>query len=633
MSAAALLLSGALALSVPGGSGEASDIITITAERSAALGDGVFRLDAVAAEYERPRDLGGLVATASDVALSTNSRGETLAAVRGRTERSLRVYYDGAPIEDPWDGRLDLARIPALAVSEIAIAPYPTSSFDSAGGPVLAVAPGAASGAKLALEVGDLAYHRAAASIGGERGFVAAELTARDGAPFSGDANLPFSEDGGAARDNTDYERVSGAFRLAQKTDVGTLSVTGLIADNDYGVAAEGHIDPAIGSPRFWRLPEDRRSILVGRFAGDAFDVTAWGQIASKQIDQFDDADYATVTERETSEDVDFGARASLGVTLGGWTARLGAEARDSLHRETSGALGAAPPEDTFRRRTSALSLDLSRPVGERWSFAVGARGDDIDTLSAGGRPQGPDFTGWSGYAAARFAASDALAVRVAGGRSLRIPTQRELYGAALGRFLVNPELQPETSVYGESEVAYSAGRFEASVTGFAEKTSDTIDQETVTVSGARLRRRINLDGVDIVGASGHVVVELPANFTFSADGTFQGIAVRGAADDRLAERPEAIARARLRWRSVDGFGALIEVDHRGEAFSFGADGDLVELDAATRLNLEASYKAPSRHEVQVFVRLENATDTAVFPQAGLPADGRFVRFGASTTL
>lgn len=628
-----VLIAGGLALFAAGGTGEAPEIITVDAARAASAGDGVFRLDADDAEAERPRDLGALVAIAPDAALSTNSRGETLAAVRGRTERSLRVYYDGAPIEDPWDGRLDLARLPALAVQGIALAPYPTSGFDSAGGPVLAVTPGAVAGARLALEAGDFSYRRLAAGFGSKRGFIAGEVASRDAAPLSDEANLPFSEDGSAARDNTDYERVSGAFRLIQETGAGLLSLSGLIADNDYGVAAEGHIDPAIDSPRYWRLPEDRRSILVAKLSSDALEFAAWGQRAEKRIDQYENADYAIISERETGDDIDFGARGSIAASLAGWRARFGAETRDSLHRETSGSIGSATPEDVFRRRTSALSLDLSRSLGERWSVAAGARGDAIDTLAAGGRPQGPDFSGWSGRAEARFAASDAMGLRLAGGRSLRIPTQRELYGAALGRFLVNPDLKPETSIYGEGEISYATSRLAASLIGFAEKASDTIDQEKVDVSGSRLRRRINLDGVDIAGLSGRVAADLTAFITVSAGGTIQRISVRGEDDDRIAERPEALARARIAWRSPRGLGALIEADHRGEAYSIGADGDLVALEASTRLNLEVSYRKPGERSFEVFARLENATDAALFPQAGLPADGRLFRIGAQLAV
>ena len=53
--------------------------------------------------------------------LQTNSRGETLAYLRGAGERQVAVYFDGALLNVPWDNRIDLSLVPSEVVGEIMV--------------------------------------------------------------------------------------------------------------------------------------------------------------------------------------------------------------------------------------------------------------------------------------------------------------------------------------------------------------------------------------------------------------------------------------------------------------------------------------------------------------------------------
>jgi iron complex outermembrane receptor protein len=61
----------------------------------------------------QPRSVADALRGLPGVSVRTNSRGETVARVRGSDERQTLVFLDGAPLAVPWDGRVDIGLIPA----------------------------------------------------------------------------------------------------------------------------------------------------------------------------------------------------------------------------------------------------------------------------------------------------------------------------------------------------------------------------------------------------------------------------------------------------------------------------------------------------------------------------------------
>lgn len=57
----------------------------------------------------------------SGVSVKTNSRGETIARVRGAEERQTAVFFEGSPFSVPWDGRMDLAILPAALIGNVIV--------------------------------------------------------------------------------------------------------------------------------------------------------------------------------------------------------------------------------------------------------------------------------------------------------------------------------------------------------------------------------------------------------------------------------------------------------------------------------------------------------------------------------
>ncbi|MEO1338462.1 MAG: TonB-dependent receptor plug domain-containing protein, partial [Myxococcota bacterium] len=149
--------------------------------------------------------------------VQTNSRGETLVFLRNSGERQVSIFFDGAPLEVPWDHRVDLKLLPAAAIGRVEVARGPLSNRygpNVSGGAVF-LAPFEVETdltGRLQSEVG-LANHLAVkGSLSGmlsERTAVtvAAEHTEFSGAPLA--SALPFSQPDDALRTNTDARRTS----------------------------------------------------------------------------------------------------------------------------------------------------------------------------------------------------------------------------------------------------------------------------------------------------------------------------------------------------------------------------------------------------------------------------------------
>ena len=67
----------------------------------------------------QPKSAADAVKALPGVTVRTNSRGETIARIRGSEERQTQVFLDGAPLAVPWDGRADIGIIPAGLIGTV----------------------------------------------------------------------------------------------------------------------------------------------------------------------------------------------------------------------------------------------------------------------------------------------------------------------------------------------------------------------------------------------------------------------------------------------------------------------------------------------------------------------------------
>lgn len=585
-----------------------------------------FEVDTRALDSFRPRDLASVAALLPGATISTNSRGQSLVTVRGRSEREPSLSIDGTDIVNPWDGAVDLARLPAGVVVSVAA--------DAAGSPLrglgssvaIATAP-RPEGGEILLEAGDFGAYRQAASLAGKGRLVSFERQGSDGFPRPDDAALPFSQ--GARRTRTNSERSQASLFARQDLSLGTASLQAmfLVSRAEYGVPPEGHLDPDKSRVRYWQVPEDDL-LLAGlqarRKLGAKTSLTgrASYQAVRTTTQAFTDQTYGQVDAVERGAGHAAHGSAQLARRWERGVVRLSAGGTSLSYDEET----AAATRASFVRRSGFAAVDALFDVA-RWDLAAGARIEAFDTLESGGRPEGSDISSWSGRSEVGYRVDDRWRLSAYGGRLARMPTQRELYGEALGRFLVNPGLVAETARTGGSRVTFAGQWVAFAADGFWERRRDTIEQRVVVTPDGTRRQRVNGEGTRAFGLEARLESNLDSPLMFLFQTTYLDIESRDGGP--VPERPELAGLATIGWAPEAGLRAMLSLDHRGEAFSLAEDGGFVALEPATALHIEAGNRFRlAQGTAEIYLRVDNALDANIVPQLGLPASGRSLRGG-----
>lgn len=593
-------------------------------------------------------DLGKLVPAAH---VQTNSRGETLIYLRNAGERQVAVFFEGALLNIPWDNRVDLSVIPASAVGGMTVAqgvPPIEYGANVLGGAVNLTAKRPAgywSESSVAARYGTAGQLHAALTHARRRDRLsytgAVSVASADGRPVPGGAELPYSQPAGELRTNTDYQ-VTNLFASAvhEAGSASRVGVTFLHMNADKGVAPEGHLDPAQSSVRFWRYPNWRHTTAIvhgqGVTARAAWKGAAWITSFGQDIDAYDSASYGTVEEHEENADLTLGSRFVLSVQGGPGLAKLAFNALTSTHKQRDFASGVPTgPRMTYQTHVVSAGGEYELPVSNAWRFSAGSSVDAMFAPKTGDKPDQDPFVDYSvTFGVTRLVAADGF-VRVALGRKTRFPTMRELFGTALNRFLLNPDLKPESSVLGEVAVGTRGSAFSGEIITFGRFTTNTIDQINVLLPGeTRSRRqRINLRGSDVIGVE-LVATAAPVD-RLSMQGHLTLMHVRRRPDapsdpTRLSEKPSAIGRLSLGYDWNRGTSAMVETVYTGKAYSLDESNTFVPLDPSLAINVrvEQRVELTDAQALSVFVRADNVTDATVLPQLGLPDAGRSVSGG-----
>ena len=169
------------------------------------------------------------------------------------------------------------------------------------------------------------------------------------------------------------------------------------------------------------------------------------------------------------------------------------------------------------------------------WLVGGGLGVEAVATPKTGDKPAREGQAAWT-VSLTSGTRIGATSLRLSGARKVRFPTPRELFGEAIGRFLLNPDLRPET-IY-QAELAASTSTRVATLEGavFARRTTDSIDQLRLTVGGECKRQRVNLDGSRTLGVSLNGTVRVD-RLTASGNATVQHS--EGKADDEWQARTE----------------------------------------------------------------------------------------------
>ena len=622
--------------------------------------------------------------TVTGVFLRTNSRGQAVPRIRGAEERQTLVFLDGAPLAVPWDGRADLSLLPAGLIERIEVtrglAPIEYGP-NAVAGAIDLVTHVPLEGTSLRAEIqgGSLGLRNinAVAGFGPDSGwsFVAAgSAIDRDAVRIADKESVAFDPSTTRARTNTDMSGDSLFAAAAHAGDSHFLRASLLHGKAQRGVAAQGDLNPAMdrlnpetgglnpetgglnpetgglnpaaASPRFWRMPERdlTQATLNGNWnlrEGVELRLTGWRQWFDQTIDAYRGYSYTALRERERGRDHTTGARLALSTIVERATLRFVATVQDSTHRQTDSATATgqiadlvAEPELRYRQRLLTAGIEADLRLSDTLTSTVGLAMDQASTPLTGDKPSQESLsaTGWS--AGLRWTPSDSLSAAATLGQRSRFPTPRELFGVALGRFLLNPDLQPERSLLADIGVQYNvSAALTMDFTLWANESEDTLSQRIVTTDNSSRRQRFNTNGSLSYGFEAAAAVALTENLGASLSAGLQ--------DDRVAEdesglrrnllhRPGEQVNLALDWRAASNLDIRAELSHVGRAYDLGNDGVDIHLPSSTSLGLRGVMKVGQTHgrDIHLTAAVDNLTDALILPQSGLPAPGRSFHVG-----
>ena len=638
------------------GAGSMEEVILTAAPGPTRASRPALVLDHEALQIRQPVAVADIFRTVTGVFVRTNSRGQAVPRIRGAEERQTLVFLDGAPLASPWDGRADLSLLPAGLIDRIEVtrglAPIEYGPNAVAGAIDLVThVPLEETSLRAEIQGGSLGLRNISAAAGFDPdipwSFVAAGSTIhRDAERIADKESIAFDPSTTRARTNTDMSSDSFFGAAAYTGDSYFLRTSLLHAKAERGIAAQGDLNPATASPRFWRMPERElaQATLNGSWnlrEGVDLRVTGWRQWFGETIDSYRDYSYTALRERERGRDQTTGARLTLSTLFDRTTLRLVATVQDSGRRQTNSATATGQaaglveaPEHRYRQRLLTVGIETDLRLSDTLTSTVGIAMDHAATPLTGDKParESLSATGWS--AGLRWTPSDELSAVATLGQRSRFPTPRELFGVALGRFLINPDLRPERSLLADFGVQYKASAaLTFDFTLWANDRDDTLSQRVVTIDNSSRRQRFNMNGSLTYGVEAAAAMALTGNIGASLSVGLQDDQVardESGVRGNLLHRPAEQLNLALDWHATPVLDIHAQLSHIGRAYDLGDDGTDIHLPSSTSFDLRGVMKVGRTldRDIHLTAAAENLTDALILPQSGLPAPGRSFHVG-----
>ncbi len=588
------------------------------------------------------------------VQIRENSRGEAQPQLRGMESRRVAVLVDGVPITLGWDNRTDLGIVPLTAARQLTVVRGLSSVLhgpNALGGVVLVSIGDGSSEARsppmqLAGGLDNLGGTSLALGLATLFEGAAGELLLRAGGGYRKRSALPLASGIEQPSLGDPDERLNSDFEHGNGYLVARYEASGgeWLSLSSFGFASERGVPPELHTtdPRLWRYPKSSRWVTA-LSGGTGWSETPWGQgdleaslgvdFGETAIDTYESLAYDSIIGGEEGEDRTLSLRLLGDHTLGGGILRSAFTLAETRHKEF------IEPDEraTYRQRLWSLGLEVEQPLldgggsAPRARLAVGVSVDGSDTPETGGLPSRDAIWDWGARAGGTLAIGDGN-IFLHGGisRRVRFPALRELYSGALGRFVVNENLDPE--VLGVAELGLTAGTsgLELQVVGFYQRLTDAIVR--VSLGDGRLQRQ-NRDRIRSLG------VELLATYqwrrlSLTGDLTLKDVKQEDPNAPEGQGEPEYqpwIAGS-LGLSAPLGFEiwSTGRLRHLGPRYCVNPDVEgQLRLNSDTWLDLEFGRSfdlgSPSRH-LDLVLALDNVTDSAVYDQCGLPQPGRLLR-------
>ncbi|MFT5233710.1 MAG: iron complex outermembrane receptor protein [Candidatus Krumholzibacteriia bacterium] len=622
--------------------------LTVSGEQAELPNPDKTRINTPAIKVQDPGSLADVAGLIPSARVSTNSRGDTHLMIRGAPERHVQTFLDGIPLNLAWDERVDLRTVPITGTGHIEGTRGLTTLLDGPGvlaGSVNIVAPtydAQARRNRVGVVAGDFVHGRT--NLQHNNRFGSWDFLGAAGWQGRDAMTLPkntIERNNTSHRLNSDLSQYSALVRGSRPVaDVGRLSVLGTYWSAEKGVPAELNKG---ADARFWRYPVRERALIGASLALPLNESGSWDLSTAMSADFFkqeidprgpDDWDTPQIAGQEYEKNWDrtgFGkARAThwLGETT---QVSLQATGRYTHHREI---LTVGGPTDAYSQWLASLVAEAEFHPLDQWQLRLGAGVDHTSTPESGPQPanDAASHPAWNARVTRPLAGN--AEVHVAASQRSRVPSLRELYSGALGRFVPNPELKAERqSLY---EIGYSrvTSRVRLEAAAFLLYLDDGIEKVSLNNPENQFQR-INQTSIRVPGLELSGSWRATNHFDLSLQHTILSARVQEAGEYNTPaeDRPDYLSRGGLTWRGPYHISSLIEAVVTGARWSSDSTvpSGLTRLPAGVIWNLRVAWDIMrSGHDIEIHARLDNVFDQRVDDQVGLPNAGQTISGGVA---
>ena len=585
------------------------------------------------------------------VGIRTNSRGEAVLRLRGSEERQTGTFLDGAPLSVPWDGRVDLSALPAGIVERVRVtasaAPIEFGTNTALGAVEIQTPFSVDSGLSNFQAEAGTEESGALSAVGGINServnlVLAGSCRTLAGEDVASGSVIPYGPVTDGYRANTDIDTGSLFAAASSQPEWGAVRVSLLSIDANRGIASQGNFSPESGGARYWRYPDWRFNQLTfnSRYEfGPSFTLmtTAWLQHFEQTIEQYADDSYTTIDSTEEDTDRTAGARIVGQRAFSGFDIRMFGNAQATQHQQVDSDLwaGTRGPLQEFQQNIYSLGVEVDTMPRDSLQLSGAVAYDLALTPKTGGRQAQEGLDAWAGNVAVRWFSGEYWQVAATLGQRTRFPALRELYGEALGEFLLNPDLKPETATLADLtfERNWRDGVAQFRVTPWLLQIDDTLSRRNVTIDGVRYRQRYNLEGSDGYGLEASLDWRFNDLFELRVNGTWQDLTARKEEDGTrpvLYQRPEFQAALAVDYYFGRDWDFYLETEYLGVAKDEDENGNVVDLPTSWHVDVRLfkTFMERANGRWRAYAGIDNATNDVVLPQLGLPQPGRTLTVG-----
>lgn len=409
--------------------------------------------------------VGEAVAIAPGVALSTNSRNESMVYVRGFDPREVPVFLDGIPQYVPYDGYIDFGRFTTFDLGEIRVGKGTASLLygpNTLGGAINLISrkPTEHLEGDVRIGGGSGGELRAAVNLGMRQGdwYLQAGWSRLDADGFP----LPdgfhdyktTTTDTGDQRENAyrDDRRVS--LKIGYAPGNGNEFALGYVRqDGEKGNPV--YTGRASSGIRYWRWPWwDKDSLYfignVGLGERASLKLRAYSDRYGNGLEAYTNGSYATQLHNTSFPSIyeDRTRGVSIELSTQAWSnhdLHLAAHYKDDRHRDSN----PLSPIKDYRDVTTSLALEDTIALGGGNSLRIGASHERRSAREVYFWPTGSTHANNALIELLHDFGQDGQ-LFISASHKARFPTIKDRYSARMGQALPNPDLRPEVATHFE---------------------------------------------------------------------------------------------------------------------------------------------------------------------------------------